>query len=100
MGVDSQGVPNLVEEGEVIYKDYVFSNRLKPYKKQLETYGLDEKYKDWTFAKIVEDTQKISAENPMDKISIDSLDEMMNTLTITSDKKLINFFINSIKYFI
>lgn len=83
---DDQGIPNLVEEGEVIYKDYVFSNRLKPYKKQLETYGLDEKYKDWTFAKIVEDTQKISAENPMDKISIDSLDEMMNTLTIMQEE--------------
>lgn len=28
MGVDNQGTPNLVEEGEVIYDDYVFSNRL------------------------------------------------------------------------
>ena len=29
MGVDQEGVPNLVEEGEVIFNDYVFSNRLK-----------------------------------------------------------------------
>lgn len=28
MGVDSKGIPNLVEEGEVIWNDYVFSNRL------------------------------------------------------------------------
>ena len=29
MGVDEQGIPNLVEEGEVIFNDYVFSNRMK-----------------------------------------------------------------------
>jgi hypothetical protein len=29
MGVDQEGTPNLVEEGEVIYNDYVFSKRLK-----------------------------------------------------------------------
>ena len=28
MGVDNQGTPNLVEEGEVVFNDYVFSNRL------------------------------------------------------------------------
>lgn len=28
MGVDNQGVPNLVEEGEVRWNDYMFSNRL------------------------------------------------------------------------
>lgn len=29
MGVDQEGTPNLVEEGEVIFNDYVFSKRLK-----------------------------------------------------------------------
>lgn len=29
MGIDSEGTPNLVEENEVIYNDYVFSDRLK-----------------------------------------------------------------------
>jgi len=28
MGVDSEGTPNLVEEDEVVYNDYVFSDRL------------------------------------------------------------------------
>lgn len=28
MGYDNEGTPNLVEEGETIYNDYVFSNRL------------------------------------------------------------------------
>lgn len=80
MGFDQEGVPNLVEEGEIIYNDYVFSNRLKPSKKQLESSGLNKKYNDWTFAKIVEDLQKTSAETPLDKISKESLDDMMTIM--------------------
>ena len=80
MGFDQEGTPNLVEEGEIIYNDYVFSNRLKPSKKQLESSGLNKKYNDWTFAKIVEDLQKVSAETPLDKISKESLDDMMTIM--------------------
>ena len=59
--VDQEGTPNLVEEGEVIFGDYVFSNRLKPTKKILADGGFSDKYNDWTFAKIAEDLQKESA---------------------------------------
>ena len=81
IGVDPQGVPNLVEEEEVIWNDYVFSNRLKPTKKQLEDNGLNKKYEGWTFAKIVEDIQKESADNPIDFISQNTLEDNLNTLT-------------------
>jgi hypothetical protein len=80
MGFDQEGTPNLVEEGEIIYNDYVFSNRLKPSKKQLKSSGLNNKYNNWTFARIVEDLQKNSAETPNDKISMDSLNDMMNIM--------------------
>lgn len=80
LGVDPQGVPNLVEEGEIVYNDYVFSNRLKPSKKQLADNGLNKKYEDWTFAKIIEDLQKESANNPNDFISQNTLEDMMNTM--------------------
>lgn len=36
MGVDNQGIPNLVEENEVVYGDYVFSNRLKVPKQKVK----------------------------------------------------------------
>lgn len=77
VGVDNQGVPNLVEEGEIIFNDYVFSNRLKPTKKQLSDSGLNKKYEGLTFARIVEDLQKASAETPNDKISMDTLNDLM-----------------------
>lgn len=80
MGVDNQGIPNLVEEGEVIWNDYVFSNRLKPTKKLLTDMGFNEKYKDYTFAKMVEHFQKESEENPNDYISNNTFTEMMNRI--------------------
>lgn len=85
MGVDQEGTPNLVEEGEVIWNDYVFSNRLKPTKKLLKDVGFNEKYKDWTFAKIAEDLQKESSENPNDLISNNTLQDMMNRLITTQE---------------
>lgn len=81
MGFDNEGTPNLVEEGEVIYGDYVFSNRLKANKKGLENIGFSDKYKDWTFAKIAEDIQKESVERPNDILSKQTLDDMMSRLT-------------------
>lgn len=39
-GVDPQGIPNLVEEGETIWEDYVFSDRLKAPKALVKKYAL------------------------------------------------------------
>lgn len=39
-GVDPQGIPNLVEEGETIWDDYVFSRRLKAPKSLVKRFGL------------------------------------------------------------
>ena len=86
VGMDSNFTPNLVEEGEIIWNDYVFSNRLKPTKKQLENGGYKNKYDDWTFAKIVEDVQKVSAENPLDKISTDTLNDNLMQLVAMQEE--------------
>ena len=80
VGVDNQGVPNLVEEGEIIYNDYVFSDRLKPTKKQLKDAGFNKKYEGLTFARIIEDLQKITAETPNDFISKNTLNDLTNRI--------------------
>lgn len=76
MGVDPQGVPNLVEEGEVVFNDYVFSNRLKVPKKDRKRLRL----KEGTFANAAEKLQKESAERPNDPISRRGLEASMNRL--------------------
>ena len=69
MGVDEKGVPNLVEEGEVIYNDYVYSNRLTPDEEMLKKFNLPSKYKGKTYSYIAEDLSKESEETPLDAIS-------------------------------
>lgn len=80
MGVDSQGVPNLVEEGEVIYNDYVFSNRLTPSNDLLKKVKLPKKYKGKSYSYIAEDLSKESEETPNDPISKRGLQANMSKL--------------------
>lgn len=85
MGVDTQGVPNLVEEGEVIFNDYVFSNRLYPSEKELEKANLPKRYKGHTFALIAEDMGKESSERPNDPISRRGLEDLMMKLAMVQE---------------
>lgn len=66
MGVDSEGIPNLVEEGEVIYNDYVFSDRLKVPESLGRKYKLK---KGITFASAIKKLSEESEERPNDPIS-------------------------------
>ena len=76
IGFDEQGVPNMVEEGEVIWNNYVFSNRLKPTKEFKDKY----KVKGDTFADVAKYIQKESKERPNDPISKRGLEEGLNRL--------------------
>ena len=66
MGSDRDGTPNLVEEGETIWNDYVFSNRLKVPETLTDKYKLN---KDITFAEASKKLGKEIAETPNDPIS-------------------------------
>ena len=66
MGSDINGTPNLVEEGETIWNDYVFSNRLKVPETLTDKYKLS---KDITFAEASKKLGKEIAETPNDPIS-------------------------------
>lgn len=79
MGVAPDGKPNLVEEGEVIYNDYVFSNRLTVPKTIRNKYKL-RGTKDLTFADAVKQLTKGTTERPNDPISQETLHEIMSDL--------------------
>ena len=86
LGVDNEGTPNMVEEGEIVYNDYVFSNRLKPTEAMLEEVGLNKKYKDWPFAKIIEYLQLESSQNPTDWIVENTLEDNINRVMILQER--------------
>lgn len=85
MGVDYQGVPNLVEEGETIFKDYVFSNRLEVPKKMRQKYKLGGK-KLISFADASKALAKESEERPNDIISINGLNAFMSDLRTSQEQ--------------
>lgn len=74
IGVDYNGIPNLVEEGEVIYNDYVFSNRIKVPDSVKQRYKL-KGGKGLTFADAAKKIQKESEERPNDPISKRGLED-------------------------
>lgn len=82
IGVDAQGIPNMVEEGEVIWQDYVFSNRLKPTKEFKDKY----KIKGETFADAANEMQKESEERVNDSISKRGLNDSMMKLMLEQEK--------------
>lgn len=68
MGIDSEGTPNLVEEGEVVFNDYVFSNRINidDHTKALLHFP---KKKDITYAEAAKKLENEIKERPNDPIS-------------------------------
>lgn len=79
MGVDGQGIPNLVEEGEVIFNDYVFSDRMNVPNSMRSSLGLS-KGKNLTFAKAAKKLSKEAEERPNDPISRRGLLDSMSKL--------------------
>lgn len=79
MGTAPDGLSNLVEEGEVLFNDYVFSDRLSPKKKELREAGLPA-YDNWSYARIAETLGKESRERPNDPISRNGLESSMERL--------------------
>lgn len=76
-GMDQEGIPNLVEEGEVIFRDYVFSNRIKVPKTVRKRHRLTDGV---TFADAAKELAKESEERPNDPISQNGLEYLMSDL--------------------
>lgn len=77
VSIDNQGIPNLVEEGEVLYNDYVYSDRLKV-PKGIE--GLPKSIIGKTFADAAKYLTKESKERPNDPISKRGMEDSINKL--------------------
>ena len=84
LGVDPEGTPNLVEEGETVFNDFVFSKRLmvpKAFRRKYKMGGL----KDISFAEMSKRMAKESEERPNDPISMRGLEAMMRDLAMTQE---------------
>lgn len=83
-GIATDGKQNLVEEGEVIYNDYVFSNRLTLDKEEAEALHMKE---GTSYADVAKKLQKESEERPNDPISKKGLEDSMARLQQMQEAK-------------
>lgn len=84
ISIAEDNTPNLVEEGEVIFNDYVFSNRIRVPKAVRSKYKLRGK-KEMTFAEAAKQAQKESEERPNDPISKRGLEDSMMKLMMEQE---------------
>lgn len=85
MGMDEEGTPNFVEEGETIFNDYVFSRRLSVPDAVREKYKL-RGTKPMSFADVSKELAKESEERPNDPISMRGLEAMMSDLASAQEE--------------
>ena len=83
MGIDAEGTPNQVEEGETIFNDYVFSRRIKVPKAIRKKYKLKDNI---TFADASKQLAKESEERPNDPISQKALNAAMADLAYAQEE--------------
>lgn len=83
MGIAPDGTPNLVEEGETIFNDYVFSRRMKVPKSIRNKYKLGGNL---NFAEASKKLAKESEERPNDPISQRGLEAMMDDLATAQEE--------------
>lgn len=86
-GMDAQGIPNLVEQEENIYKkggeignDYVFSDRLKATRSELKKFGLPEAYAGKSFSEIADVLSEEAKDRPNDAVSNNGMGAMLDRL--------------------
>lgn len=82
IGVDPQGKPNLVEEDEIVFDDYVFSDRMEIPDDIRKEYKLRGK----TFAKAAKSAQRESEERPNDPLSKAGLQAAMERIAAAQEE--------------
>lgn len=80
VGVDNNGVPDMVQEDESIYDDFVFSNTIKADKKFLKDNKIADKYSGKLYSEIVDSIMDEAKERPLDSVSNNGLRVMLSRL--------------------
>lgn len=80
IGVDQNGTPNMLEEGEPVYNDFVYSDNIIADAEFLERHNLPKKYEGWLYSRIADDLFEEYSATPLDPISKNGADVMLTRL--------------------
>ena len=87
VGVDEQGIPNLLEEGEPVYDDYVYSDNIVSDKEILVKHNLPARYAGMLYSKIADSFVDEAAERPNDPISNNGLNALLVRLADAQEEQ-------------
>ena len=77
VGIDPQGAPNLLEEGEPVYKDYVYSDNIRADEKFLKENNIPVKFAGKLYSEIADKFVDEAEDRPNDPISNNGLNAML-----------------------
>lgn len=87
IGVDTQGIPNMLEENEPVYDDYVYSDNIKADKALLKKYNIPEKYAGKLYSEIADKFVDEAEDRPNDPISNKGLESMLGRLAQAQEEQ-------------
>lgn len=87
IGVDPQGVPNMLEEGEPVYNDYVFSDNIKISDDMIEKHKLPKQLKGKLYSDAVQYFMDEAEQRPFDATSRNGLEAMLMRLADAQEEQ-------------
>lgn len=87
VGVDPQGVPNLLEEGEPVYNDYVYSDNIVATEEFLLKNNIPKKYAGRLYSEIADSLFAEYEERELDPISKNGADAMLTRLAQAQEEQ-------------
>ena len=90
IGVDEQGIPNMLEEGEPVYDDYVYSDNIRADESILEQFHIPKKYAGKLYSEIADAYVDEAEDRPLDSISNNGLRVMLGRLADAQEQQKAN----------
>lgn len=87
VGVDPEGTPNLLEEGEPVYNDYVYSDNITAEEDILKKHNIPSKYSGKLYSEIADSFVDEVAEMPLDPIANNGLNAMLVRLAESQEEQ-------------
>lgn len=87
IGVDPNGIPNMLEEGEPVYDDYVYSDNITADKTILKQFNIPEKYAGKLYSEIADVFVDEAEDRPLDSISNNGLRAMLGRLANAQEQQ-------------
>ena len=87
IGVDPNGIPNMLEEGEPVYNDFVYSDNITADKEILKQFNIPEKYAGKLYSEIADAYVDEAEDRPLDTISNNGLKVMLGRLADAQEQQ-------------